>query len=93
VFLPAIIALLLFLKTQKDSVVAELNEARKHMVEAFSYIEDAVELTLEGLSAESEDGRMLSEEEIEESLATAAKAIHQLKEVKESLISAIPFKG
>ncbi len=93
VFLPSIIALLLFLKTQKDKVVSDLNEAKKHMVEAMGYTEDAIEMLLEGLSAESEDGRILTDEEAADSLEVAKKAAHSLKEVRDSLISAIPFKS
>jgi hypothetical protein len=92
VFLPAIIALLVFLKSEKDGIIAELVEAKQHMVEAFDYLEDSIELTLEGLKMESEDGRVLSDSEVDETLATAAKALASLKEVKTSLIKAVPFR-
>lgn len=92
VFLPSIIALLLFLKIQKDEVLADLNEAKSHMADALELLEDCIELTLEALSSESAEGRVLTDEEKEESLAVAAKALASLKEVKNSLIKAIPFR-
>lgn len=92
VFLPSIIALLLFLKSQKDGVLADLNEAKVHMGEALELLEDCIELTLEALTPESDEGRVLTNEEKAESLAVAAKALASLKEVKYSLIKAIQFK-
>jgi hypothetical protein len=93
VFLPTIITLLAFLKVQKDEVIADLNEAKKRMAEALELLEDCIELTLEALSPESADGRVLTDEEKAESLAVAAKALASLKEVKHSLIKVIPFKN
>jgi hypothetical protein len=92
VFLPMLVALLLFLKGQKDSVVADLNDARKHMASGFDLLEDAIALTLEGLGADSPDGRILNDEEKAESLEVAMKALKSFHEVKDSLISAIPFR-
>jgi len=92
VFLPIIIALLVFLKSQKDSVVADLLDAKKHMASGFDLLEDAIALTLEGLSADSEDGRVLNAEELAESVEVAKKALTAFHDVKDSLISAIPFR-
>ena len=91
VFLPMIVALLLLLKKEKDSVVADLNDARKHMVEGLDAVEDAIALTLEGLGADSEGGRILTDAEKAESLEVALKAVKSLHATKESLIKAIPF--
>lgn len=92
VFLPTIVALLLLLKAQKEEVLSDLNEAKNRMGEALELLEDCIEMTLEALSPESAEGRVLTDEEKAESLAVAAKALASLKEVKHSLIKAIPFK-
>lgn len=93
VFLPTIVALLVFLKTQKDGMVADLVDAKKHMVEGMDAIEDAIALTLEGLGADSEEGRILTDAEKAESLEVAMKAVKSLHKVKNSLIDAIPFRN
>jgi hypothetical protein len=92
VFLPTIVVFLVFLKSQKDGIIADLNEAKVHMGEALELLEDCIEMTLEALSPDSAEGRVLTDEEKAESLAVAAKALASLKEVKHSLIKAIPFK-
>lgn len=86
VFLPSIIGLFAYVKTQKEEVLAKLSQVKLHVAEALDYAEDAVEGLLEGLGPESAEGNKLTDEEKAESLAMAAKALMELKKAKGVLL-------
>jgi hypothetical protein len=101
VLLPTIVAFLLYLKQEKDQLIAkiedevddvfgDLTESLKLLVDAQQYIEDAVEFVVESLQPESEEGRVLSEAEKTEALAQVEKALVAAKgaiaKLRESIV-------
>jgi lipoate-protein ligase A len=102
IFLPAIAGFLAYLKVEKDKIVdfvvdevddviADLNEAKTHMVNSLEYAEDAIEGILEALAPESLGGNVLTKEEKDEAFAMANRALTELKNAKNKLSESIRF--
>jgi hypothetical protein len=102
VMLPTIVGFLLYLKGEKDAIVefvvdevddvlADLNQAKLHVVNAIEMIEDSIEGLLEGLSPESLGGTHLTDEEKQESILMANKALSQLKMAKDKIAESVCF--
>jgi len=100
VLLPSIAGFLLYLKTEKDSIVdfvvdevddvlADLNEAKTAIVTALDYAEDSLEGIIQGLSPDSAGGSRLTDEEKAESLIMANRALTELKNAKNKISESI----
>jgi hypothetical protein len=86
VFLPSIVGLAVFVKTQKDDILAKLNQTKIHVANAVDYVEDCVEGIIEGLGPDSPGGNALTPEEKAESWEMANKALAELKKAKSALL-------
>lgn len=96
ILLPSVAGLLLYLKGEKeyfvdeiDDILADLNEAKTHIVNSLDLIEDCVEGLLEGLSPVSLGGSVLTDSEKADALQMANRALTELKNAKNKISESI----